>query len=291
MEFKLFKLIFSVCLICVFANPSFAQALHNDTKTFVAPSQMSPSDWTNPSELARTWNAALVRVPTGKGRSKKLTTSRLSNWKPANAQKVPVVVYMHGCTGVWSGTHYRVKLMADLGFLVVAPVSFAREKYPQSCDPETHEGGMYRGTLKMRQNDAAFAIQQVRALTNIDQEIVILMGLSQGGITTATYKARSANTRVTHRIIEGWTCHAGWPEYKGLKAGKAEPTLSLVGDLDPWFQNKWTKGHCGPFMNRSNGSASYVFKTGKLAREHELLEHSQPRQALRQFLQAHQLIQ
>lgn len=291
MNSALVRLILSVGLACSIASPGFAQALHNDTKKFVAPSQMSPSDWTNPNELARTWNAAVVRVPTGKGRSKKLTTSRLTGWTPSKGQKVPAVIYMHGCTGVWDGTHYRVKLMADLGFLVVAPASLAREKRPQSCDHKTHTGGMYRDVLPLRQNDAAYAIQRVRSLPYVDQNTVILMGLSEGGITAATYKARSANTRVTHRIIEGWPCHAGWREYKGINASKDEPVMSLYGVLDPWFQNDWSRGHCGSFMNRNNGSASYVFKTGKLAREHELLEHSQPRQALRQFLQAHQLIQ
>lgn len=285
--------LFTICagLALCFSNPSFSQGLHNDTKKFVPPSAMSPSDWTNPNELARTWNAALVRVPTGKGRSRKSTTSRLSAWKPSKGQKVPAVIYMHGSAGVWPGTHYRVKLMADLGFLVVAPASFAREKYAQSSDPRTHKCCMYRGVLGLRQNDAAFAIQQVRGLPYVDENKVVIMGLSEGGIIAATYKARSTKTKVTHRIIEGWTCHAGWPEYKGISASKTEPALSLVGQLDPWFQNKWTKGHCGPFMNRGNGSASYVFKSGSLASEHELLEHSQPRRALRQFLRAHQLIE
>jgi dienelactone hydrolase len=283
--FAIFSLVFG------FANTGHAQGLNNFSKRFVSPSEIKKSDWSNPSEMARSWQAAVVRVPTGKGRSKKLKSSRLSIWKPSSGKKIPAVIYMHGCAGVWGGTHDRVKLMANLGFLVVAPASFAREKYVQSCDPKTRTGGMFRNVLRMRQYDAAFAVQQVRSLPFVDQSSVILMGLSEGGIVTATYKSRSEKTKVTHRIIEGWTCNAGWPEYDGLNAGSSEPVLSLVGVNDPWFQTKWTRGHCGPVMNRSNGSASVVFKSGKLARKHGLLEHRSAQKALRQFLQTHQLIQ
>ena len=181
--------------------------------------------------------------------------------------------------------------MANLGFVVVAPASFARKKYAQSCDPRTNNADMFREVLRLRQNDAAFAIQQVRKLPFVDQDRIILMGLSQGGVTAATYKSRSPKTDVTHRIIEGWTCNAGWPEYDGLKAGRSEPVLSLVGANDPWYQTKWVRGHCGTEMRRSNGSVSVVFKSGKLARTHELLEHRPAQKALREFLQTHRLIQ
>lgn len=168
---------FAVLAVAVLtvSSPGLAHGLNNETKTFLAP-------------------------------------SRLAVWTPAQGQKVPAVIYMHGCAGIWSGTHYRMKLMADLGFLVVAPASFAREKYAQSCDPKTHTGKPFRSVLSLRQNDAAFAIQQVRNLPYVDQDTVIPMGLSQGGNTASTYQARSAGTKVTHRTIEGWTCHAGWPD-------------------------------------------------------------------------------
>jgi hypothetical protein len=41
------------------------------------------------------------------------------------------------------------------------------------------------------------------------------MGHSEGAIAVATLDAPP----VAARIIEGWTCHAGWPEYRGLAEG------------------------------------------------------------------------
>jgi len=181
--------------------------------------------------------------------------------------------------------------MADLGFLVVAPASFARKKYARSCDPQTHHANMFRDVLRLRQYDAANAVAQVRKLPYIDQDRVILMGFSQGGITTATYNFRAPKNRVSYRIIEGWTCHAGWPEYDGLKAGKSEPVLSLVARDDPWFQTKWVRGHCGTKMSRGNGSVSVVFNSGKLAHSHALLEHRAAQKVLLKFLKTHKLIQ
>ncbi len=280
----------ALVLGCFPVDPALAQGLNNSSKRFVSPAEIKRSDWAKPREMARTWRAAIVRVPTGKGRSKSISTAALANWIPRDGGKVPAVIYMHGCSGLWSGSKYRVKLMADLGFVVVAPASFARQKYAQSCDVKTNNADMFRDVLRLRQADASFAVQQLRKLPFVDQKKVVLMGLSQGGVTAATYKSGSGKTKVTHRIIEGWTCNAWWPEYDGLKASRSEPVISFVGANDPWYQTKWVKGHCGTKMKRNNGSVSVVFRQGKLARTHELLEHSAARTALKAFLQAQGLI-
>lgn len=278
------------CSLAGLATAGLAQGLNNETKAFVSPSDIRKSDWSDPAEMARSWQAAIVRVPTGKGRSKPLKSSGLAAWRPNGGKKVPAVVFLHGCYGIWRGSLYRVKLMADLGFVVVAPASFARRKYAQSCDPRTKNADMFRDVLRLRLYDAAYAVQQVRNLPYVDQDRVVLMGLSLGGVTAATYNFHAAKARVSYRIIEGWTCNAGWPEYDGLKARRSEPVLSLVAGDDPWYQRKWVRGDCGPKMRRGNGSVSVVFKSGKLARTHELLEHKPARSALLQFLRAHALI-
>jgi hypothetical protein len=88
----------------------------------------------------------------------------------------------------------------------------------------------------------------------------VLMGHSQGAITTATI----ANMPVAARVIEGWTCHAGWPEYRGLAAPPDQPVLALVGENDPWFQSHVLKGDCGAFMPDDAGgetaSRSIVYR-------------------------------
>jgi hypothetical protein len=108
------------------------QGLGNTTKTFTDPAQMTGFEASDSTEIARSWNAAIVRIPTGSGRSKPGTVAALANDIDAH-RTYPTVIYLHGCSGVWQGTKDRIKFYADNGFLVIAPVSFARLKYPKSC--------------------------------------------------------------------------------------------------------------------------------------------------------------
>ena len=262
-----------------------AASLGNHNKQFTAVSEMLKSDWTDENELQRTWNAALVRIPKGNGSYTSTTMEKLLRDGKEYLQSYPTVIYMHGCSGIWDGTYTRINLLASFGFAVIAPASFARKKYPKSCDPYTQQGGFYYGTLMMRQNDAGYAISQAKNLLWVDSENVFLMGLSQGGITTATFSSNDPNQSVKARVIEGWTCHAGWLEYKGINAPANEPVLSLVGKKDPWFQNHWTRGHCGAFMNKKNGSRSVVFDAGNLQYRHELFEDKSVQKIVLEFLQ------
>jgi len=261
----------------------FATELGNHNKKFIAPNKMSEEDWSKLIELERTWNAALVRMPKETGKY----TSAIMKDVPKKIgfkKQFPTVIYLHGCAGVWAGTHSRVNFLAKSGFAVIAPVSFAREKYPQSCDPYTNKAGMYRGTLKMRQYDAGYAIANAKKLAWVDPDNVFLMGHSQGGITTATFSSPEKLMRVNARVVEGWTCHAGWEEYRGINAPSDEPVLTLVGKNDPWFKNEWMRGDCGKFINTNNGSKSVVFNAGYLSGRHELLEDAKVQKIVLEFL-------
>ena len=76
----------------------------------------------------------------------------------------PTVIYLHGCDGLWDATHTRIDFLASHGYAVIAPLSFARKKYPQSCDTGHYRGGLYRLTLAMRHHDAGYAIAQAKTL-------------------------------------------------------------------------------------------------------------------------------
>jgi dienelactone hydrolase len=248
---------------------------------------MSSGDWSDPAELERTWRAALVRVPVDDGSVLKARMDELPQQDVPTGTAYPTVIYLHGCSGIWPGTYRRIDFLARNGFAVIAPASFARAKYPQSCDPATHKGGMYRDTLKMRQFDAGYAIAKAKTLPWVDTENVFLMGLSEGGITTATFSSRAPAARVNARVVEGWTCHAGWSEYKGINAPDTEPVLTLVGEGDPWFQSVWTKGECGKFLSETNGSRSVVYRQGRLRTQHELLEDDRVKATVIDFLSTH----
>jgi len=244
-----------------------------------SPSEMLSTDWYDPEELKRTWENAKVRIPLETGLVK-ATMKNLGNIPPG--KKFPVVIYMHGCNGFWAGTDMGVDFLADLNFAVIATNSFARKKVPTSCEPLKHRAGLYRPTLIMRQYEAAYAIQEARKMTWVDDANIILMGLSQGGITAATFTGEP----VKARIIEGWGCHAGWSEYHGLNAPESEPVLSLLGQKDPWFKHPDLQGDCGEFM-LNDQSESVVFDSGSLRYRHELIEYDEVKQIVEAFLEKH----
>ncbi len=263
-----------------------ATGLHNSTKQFTDRKDMVPEDWTDPAEIRRTWQNAIVYLPNGDQQSIESSVVELQAGKFRYDRKLPAVIYMHGCSGIWSGTHMRAQFLAGNGFVVIAPASLARTKYPRSCKLEGYTAGLYRPTLKMRQADAGYAIEQVRKLPFVEENSIVLMGLSQGGITAATFEARNKQQKLRARIIEGWTCHDGWPEYNGVRAPASEPVLALVGSEDPWFQSTST-GDCQPFLNPNNGSKSVVYKKAPLAAKHELLEFASPKKEVLRFLRRH----
>ena len=271
---------------CAYAANPFSQ-FHNNGKKFTAISDMSSKDWHDPQELERVWQNSIIRIPTKDG---KFISSQVKDFTSLNIledKKFPTVIYLHGCSGIWPGTIHRINFLAIHGFAVVAPPSLAREKYPKSCDVNLVQGGLYRGTLRIRQNDAGYAITQARKLPWVDEKNVFLMGLSEGGITTATFYATDKSKSVNARIVEGWSCTSTWNEYRGIRAPKNEPVLTLLGEKDPWFQNPYTNGECTQFLNKKNGSQSIVYRKGNLSFKHELLEDDSVKKSVIKFLQKH----
>jgi dienelactone hydrolase len=274
-------------LLLLYSNLASGDGLNNQTKQFTPNSEMSAVDWSSPDELHRTWQAALVRIP----KHHQVYAGQISNL-PIEAlpvkEKLPIVIYLHGCSGVWWGTYIRLDFFAENGFAVIAPTSFARAKYPKSCDSATKRVGLYRETLKMRQYDALNAIKNAKQLDWVDSRNIFLVGFSQGGITSATLST-NIDTTVNARVIEGWTCHAGWSEYRGINAPVSEPVLALVADQDPWFQDSWTRGSCGRYMNSENGSRSVVYSSGSLKNKHSLLDDADVQNRVLEFLHTHMI--
>jgi poly(3-hydroxybutyrate) depolymerase len=194
------------------------------------------------------------------------------------------VVYLHGCSGVDALSVRTADMLAAEGHLVLVPDSFARTNKPVSCDVSRHLGGLHREVLAWRHAEADHALKQAKALPSVDLSKIFLMGLSEGGIATATYRGEA----VAGRIVEGWTCHAGWPEYRGLQAPPAEPVLALSAENDPWFQQPVMRGDCGAFMTVPSALLrSVVFRPPHpAASHHDLMWNADARRLVLDFLRA-----
>jgi dienelactone hydrolase len=235
--------------------------------------------------VARTWNAARVFLPSADGPVRLSSLGDLQRHMTETKELLPIVIHMHGCSGFWPGTNRRGRYLASLGFAVIAPDSFARTNKKKSCDPVAKQGGFFRGTLAQRQAEAAYAISRVRALPWVNKAKMVLSGHSEGAITTATLAAEHT-VGFSARVIEGWGCHSGWQEYAGLNSSTDQPVLSLVGDRDPWFRLSSLQGDCAEFMKNAE-SHSIVYREIPLIKAHSLLDYNRPREDLKSFLCEH----
>ena len=232
----------------------------------------------DPAELNRTWQQAVVYVPSTPGNYRRITPADLPRFLQ-RFETPRLVLYAHGCSGIVDIGRAAGKFYAAHGYIFVAPDSFARRKKPVSCRPALHQGGLHRAVLAWRQAEITNALTRLRALPGLKSAPIALIGHSEGGITVATYRGLP----VTTRVIEGWTCHAGWAEYHGLGAPPREPVLSLVGADDPWFQLPSLKGDCAAFMDGND--RSYVFhKPDSLHNKHWLSKDPRVQQIILKFL-------
>lgn len=226
------------------------------------------------SDLDRTWQQAQVWLP---GTLAAATQADI----PAKTGASAVILYAHGCDGPGRITTASARFLAAAGYLVVAPDSFARHDKPRSCDPSIPRGSLHRVVLGWRQDEMRHAMTRLRRMPATRDLPIALMGHSEGAITVATIEAPDAALR----IVEGWTCHAGWPEYRGLNAPADQPVLSLVGEEDPWFRLPVLRGDCGAFMADAPHMRSVVYDApGYLADKHWLSADSGVQATILDFL-------
>jgi hypothetical protein len=207
-------------------------------------------------DLPQTWNRAMVVLPP-LGAGAALVTmldspamqERLRRL-PANA-RLPVVVYVHGCTGM--GGFAMLQAVAEAGFVVVAPDSFARRYRPLQCDAENQAGGRNLFVYDFRQEEVAYALDQLWLRPWADWDHLMLVGASEGGVTAALYRG----DEFAARVILQWTC-SGAPHVAGLAAGKGEPVLALLAANDPWYQ-RVGGGDCGVALAGRPGSKALSF--------------------------------
>ncbi len=220
------------------------------------------------AELERTWQEAWVFLPDeGPLGYRELSVRELPQALAEAKTPLPAVVYAHGCAGHWQASTATGAFLAKAGFLVVMPDGFARENKPVSCIPTKRQGGLHRAVLAWRQAEVAKAIEEVGGLPGVREDAIFLMGHSEGGITTATFEGPP----LAGRVVEGWTCHAGWPEYRGLKGPPDEPLLTLVAADDPWFRLPILAGDCGAYMqDRTQARSLVVREPANLAASHWL---------------------
>jgi len=235
-----------------------------------------------PDELVRTWDGGTVVVPVSRyvsgGRDLRGTMDRL---EPALetldlGTRIPAVVFLHGCNGLHGGYRVDLDFLRDKGYAVIAPDSFSRDYKPRSCDWRSKSAGFHPGVIGFRLAEAEYAIDRVKRFPWVDPDRVVLIGQSEGGMTTANYTADG----IAAKVVLGWTCQIPWPPLWGLDGPADLPVLSVVSDGDRWFQRWFVRGHCGEDMDGFEDATSVVLNSST----HHVMRLSEAREAVGSFL-------
>lgn len=237
--------------------------------------------WQPPrSDLELTWDKAQVILP-GDARIHRMervdVARRLA--KAGFVGRLPVVVYLHGCTGIGATELAFGRRLTEQGLVFVAPNSFARRFRPMQCDPMTRTGGANQFVFDFRLGEVSYAVQRLKATPWADPDNLFLIGGSEGGVAAALYRGDAFKARVVFQ----WTCH-GAPLIRGVGAPADTPVLAIVNRDDPWYNRAGDDdqaGDCGDFLADRPHSRSLVLDRGAV---HGVLSDRVARQTIVGFI-------
>ncbi len=213
----------------------------------------------DPVELERTWEGALVYLPEGLGstsgrllRNGRIDTAISQNGKD---KRWPLIIFMHYCEGLG---HHRedMKRLAKLGFIVIGPDSFARQHRPLGCYEDREKFIRYFDfAIAMQKAELDYAVKKISAYDWIDSRNLFLFGSGMGGLVVAHYEG---NEFAGH-LIEGWGCRGPNPIFDGIWAPPEVRVFSTVSKNTPFLvKNEGFSVDCRTFINERKDSVSVV---------------------------------
>lgn len=231
-------------------------------------------------DLQRTWSEAVVAMPGQEGTQilQYVDFSGLPQSGNAN-RRYPVVLYLHGCTGMGKMEREFGEGLAARGYVFIAPDSMARGYRPLQCDPRTITGGKNLFVFDFRLAEVSYALDRLMAEPWVDQENLFLIGGSEGGVAAALYRG----DEFAARVIFQWTCH-GASIVRGIAGPDRAPVLAIVNKGDPWYRPENTRnqsGDCGDFIRLRPDSKSIVLQRQGV---HNVLDLPGVRLEIQQFL-------
>lgn len=219
------------------------------------------------ADVKKSWDSAKVYVPGNPGE----TTPE----KVKIDKRLPVVIYIHGCSGITGENTSWGKYIKDLGYIAVLPDSMARRS-EMNCDPKTKKAGQFTKAYAMRLEEIGYAYDQVMKSPWADEKNVFLMGHSEGGVSAA----RTRLGGFSGIIISGWRCtNSKYPSFDGIFAPLETPILTLEWNRDDW-QTDVSKGSCADkFGERKKARQVLLPGSG-----HDVFEQGAAREAVTLFL-------
>jgi dienelactone hydrolase len=234
------------------------------------------------SDLELTWYKAETALPSALGGGMERMSDPARREALQNApRKFPVVLYLHGCTGMSGEDRDLMEALARAGYVVIGPDSMARRFRPLQCSSWSKDGGFNLFVFDFRQAEINFALQQMAGSKWADWDNLFVVGVSEGGLAAAHFRGDVFRARV----ITQWTCH-GSTWVRGIDGPSDTPVLSVVRKDDPWYTKEGStqSGDCGAYFGDNRpGSRSMVLDKGS---DHAVMGDKSVVSAIVSFLDA-----
>jgi dienelactone hydrolase len=222
-------------------------------------------------EVEKSWSSAVVYLP---GKLFSVSVDKISVDKPT-----PVVIYLHGCVGInkYQDANWA-SLLAEQGFIVILPDSFARPDRLRNCDPRLKtRTNAFPMVYEYRQQEITYTLSQVMASSWADKKNIFLMGHSEGGIAAA----QSPHPEFAGKIISAWTCtDKKDPSFDGIFSPPNQPILAMASLDDEWRKGTAYEGRCADkALNRTN--FKQIDRQGSI---HSTYDNPDAQKAVKEFL-------
>lgn len=181
-------------------------------------------------EVVATWQGGLKFLPGSAARSGEFSDisfveedpegwgQRVTNGYLRPGTKIPAVIHLHGCAGHQTTDAWAI-VYTKLGFAFFAPDSFKRPGRRKYCGISSYDRS------PMRLEEMKYTLSQLRRLSWIDQDRLVLSGFSEGGESVGAYNGDEFTALVVLAANCNWS---GGSPY----VSSGTPVLNIVGGDD-----------------------------------------------------------
>jgi len=207
---------------------------------------------------------------------------KLSQAPRVASAKVPVVVFLHGSSGLGlKAIGEWQRWLAGLGYASIAPDSMVLPGRITYSSPVSKD--VYEKIHALRGSEIPMALAALADTAWADPRRLVLSGASEGGPAVARYAGRE----FAGRIIFSWSCEDNYFVDAHRTVVPSEPVLNVMSAADPFFSranpfigNRDAHGHCGDAL-REHSNTTIVLIPGA---PHTLLNVPQARTAVEAWL-------
>lgn len=152
---------------------------------------------------------------------------------PADASKRPLILFMHGSSGIGEPLKEFARRTAELGWAFIAPDSMQLEDRMTYSSPVARSD--YEKIHAMRSFELEHAVRKITGL-GFFNGVFVAAGTSEGGVCAARHQTKPGSPKPVGRIIFSWSCENNYHvEEHRTNIPKDEAVLNIMSAQDKFF--------------------------------------------------------